>query len=198
MAIAGVGCLIAGEAITQTSTKKIEANEFILKDMSGKVRAALRIGEHGTGSVSWSGPQLVMFDAKGTARATLGYERRADGSGEHVQFKFFDEKGSRQFSVSTVSENGQVDIDLFHEAGSRVRIGVHPRQAEVLVAREREASLGSASIFANTRARGLAVVGEYSPDPSADEKPEIYLCTDRGKVQLELFDKQGNAVFSKP
>lgn len=56
--------LLMGQART---TRTIEANEFVLKDTSGRRRAVLHISDYVT-----PGPELVLFDENGTKRIELG------------------------------------------------------------------------------------------------------------------------------
>src|SRR5215469_10513399 len=65
---------------SQAPTKKtVEANEFILKDGNGNVRARLRMGEGN--SPAGAVPQLDLLDEKGTLRVQLtgGREPREGG-----------------------------------------------------------------------------------------------------------------------
>jgi hypothetical protein len=61
--------LLMGQA---SQKKTVEANEFILKDTTGKTRARLGIGA--------TGPDLAMFDTEGKARASLEVENDTTGT----------------------------------------------------------------------------------------------------------------------
>jgi hypothetical protein len=81
----------------QSSPKKIvEADEFVLKDAKGNVRARLRMG----GDFS-AVPELVLIDEKGTTRLRLRGGGPVDFSGMSV----FDEHG-RERGMFDANENG--------------------------------------------------------------------------------------------
>jgi hypothetical protein len=68
---------------SQAPTKKtVEANEFILKDGNGNVRARLRMGEGN--SPAWTVPQLDLLDEKGTLRVQLTGGREPREAGQNI------------------------------------------------------------------------------------------------------------------
>ena len=73
--------------------KHVEANEFILKDGNGLVRARLRMGE-GT-DPTWPVPQLDLLDEKSTLRVRLtgGVEPREKSILNLAGMYVFDEDG---------------------------------------------------------------------------------------------------------
>jgi hypothetical protein len=77
--------------------KTVEANEFILKDGNGKVRARLRMGEEGFPPA----PELVLIDEKGITRVKLYGGYLVNFSGINV----FDEHG-RERGMFDADENG--------------------------------------------------------------------------------------------
>jgi len=104
----GVAALVLAASLVlmgQASPKKtIEANEFILRDNSGKVRANLSLKE------KESIAQLVLFDNEGTRRATL--DSGVAGLGGNLSLA--DEHGKVRVSVSAMDlGNSKTALELF-------------------------------------------------------------------------------------
>jgi hypothetical protein len=126
--IVAASLLVMGQA---PSKKTVEANEFILNDDKGNVRARLRMG--------LTAPQLELVDEKGTARVRLrgGYSL-VGGPVNFSGISLFDEHG-RERGTFDADENGAEimvsgPVTVSEEQGFQATLGttdlVTPRSGE--------------------------------------------------------------------
>jgi hypothetical protein len=130
---AGVVALILAAAVFlmgQTAQKKtVEANEFILRDANGNLRAALGVDKDGTGLFLWDAagkiraalevvadePQLVLYDSAGKQSAALSIYKGVPGLG------LFDSAGNPRATLD-VGADGP-GLTLSDQEGFEATIG---------------------------------------------------------------------------
>lgn len=79
-----------------SARKTVEANEFILKDGNGRVRARLRMDED-----FFPVPELDLVDERGTTRVRLrGGDNRVGGAGNFSMISMLDEHGRERGSFA--------------------------------------------------------------------------------------------------
>ncbi|HXQ26974.1 MAG TPA: hypothetical protein VN822_11240 [Candidatus Acidoferrales bacterium] len=88
--------LIMGQA---PARKTVEANEFILKDDSGNVRARLAISARAAGATS----EMVLFDEKGNKSVRINGGIRAISSGGGVSI--FDPRGQERETLTVLQDS---------------------------------------------------------------------------------------------
>ncbi len=102
----GTVALIVAAAVVvmgQTRSKKtVEANEFILRDDGGNVRAKLSMNP--PESVYPAYPSLVLFDDKGKQRVQIIGDQTASG------LVLFNSQGGNQASFSEVWDGGLIEL----------------------------------------------------------------------------------------
>lgn len=172
-----------GKMVGSKPTKVVEAQEFIVRDASGKPRA--RLTETG----------LTLTDSSGKERIMLGLE--FDGSVNKLEFR--DEDGSPRFFVASYNLNqdqsvimrGNVDLALTGISGTiSVSTGTQPskkagsgtRPYLDLSEKDRKATteLGPAH---------LGLWYAHSREPGGHE-PRIELDVDDSGSRLTLYDKE--------
>ncbi len=96
--IVAASLLLMGQA---SGTKTVEANEFILKDSSGNVRAKLWM------NMALARPELVLFDAKEKAMVNLN-----GGSGSVLggEVSVFDSRGRERGLFSADDFGGHLSL----------------------------------------------------------------------------------------
>ncbi len=100
LALAGL-LVLAGQA---KSNRVVEANTFVLKDISGQVRAELKTDED-------SSPRLVLFDAHGGGRAWLDLSKKGEPA-----LRFWDASGKPLLELSTAVDRPR--LTLFSPQGN--------------------------------------------------------------------------------
>jgi len=180
MKLAGAVALVLAASVVLMGqvpvTRTVEANQFILKDGDGKVRADLAVNANGAGltlydpsgkvramlTVTPAGPGLSLHDAKGHSRVLVG----ADDTEDSFAVGFNDEKGTQRVALGFQHETGKL---YFFDTNQRPRIG--------LLAAEQLAGL---TIFDDTG----EVRGVYGMD--------------RGRPVVRLRDENGKVVWQAP
>jgi hypothetical protein len=99
--VAGAG-LLMGQAMPKATT--MEAEAFVLRDATGKQRAALHLAADG-------GPALSFFDPAGVGRAALRLDR--EGSPDLTLI----DQAAKNRAVLRVDRNGAPGLALFDPAG---------------------------------------------------------------------------------
>jgi hypothetical protein len=116
--------VVAGSLLVMgqvSPTRTVEANEFTLKDGSGKVRARLGMYRDPTASPDYpEEPRLALFDEKGQQRVTL------TGDGYGPMLALYDRKGHPRLNVGIVLDAGL--LYMSDEHGTLTRSAV-PRTA---------------------------------------------------------------------
>jgi hypothetical protein len=157
------------------SKKTIKANEFILKDGNGKVRARLRMGGD-----FFSVPGLDLIDEKGTTRVRLrGGSDRVGGVVNFSGISVFDEHG-RERGLFDADENGAAlaFISVKGTDDTLVRGGWIDVFGPVTVSDEQgfQATLGTADLV--------------TPRSGETHKTSA--------ASLVLFDKKKNVIWKAP
>jgi hypothetical protein len=173
----GVAMLIASTsliAMGQASSKKIiEANEFILRDESGNVRAKLAVNPSRLGGA----PEMFFFDERGRPRVELdgGPGRSTDGGGAVT---VYDGQGlMRGFLVATVSTGAILSIVDPHKASEHIG----------------EAVL-SGGMLSVSDAKGFsAALGVQALETSRTGETQT-----TSAASLMLFDKNKNVIWKAP
>jgi len=139
--IAAASLVVMGEAPLK---KTIEANEFILRDNSGNVRARLSVDE------KFSTTQLVLFDKEGKPRITaatgipsefLGATLRiADGHGrDRVFLKTDDVYGG---TLSLADQNGDSGTILHGDTGELPQVTIRQLTTPTVLLERKDEKLG--------------------------------------------------------
>lgn len=117
--------IVAGSLLLmgQASTKKtVEANEFLLKDSSGKVRAALSVGDlTGKDDPVYSTAQLVLYDKDGKERAKIESGLPVPGAGPNVS-KLSDLIGGGSLTLSDADGWPRVDLSADKAFGGKLSL----------------------------------------------------------------------------
>jgi hypothetical protein len=168
----GVAVLIASTsliAMGQAPSKKIiEANEFILRDDSGKVRARLSMTvPEGAATGFPSVAQLTLSDEKGknrvavsggTSSETLSFVQREPRSGV-PGFSVFDEQGrARGYFIETNGDGSSVQL-LDAKGNAPIRLGLGEVNADSVAAgRVLADSVAAGRVLADSVATGRVLV----------------------------------------
>jgi hypothetical protein len=98
-------CSFAALGMAAKKGRSVQANEFLLKDTDGTVRAALRMGS--------TGPRLLFYDENGKAvRALMGVL----GSGPALGL--YDKSGKTRISLAVASNGANL---TFNDADEKLR-----------------------------------------------------------------------------
>ena len=125
-----IAVIVAGVALLmgQAAQKKtVEANEFILRDTNGKIRAKLDIFA--------GGPHLDLFDAAGTVRVSLNNSKDGTGLG------LFDAAGKIRAGLTVDADADRPELTLSDQEGFEASIGT----TELLTPRTGESHKTSAA-----------------------------------------------------
>ncbi|MFQ5852935.1 MAG: hypothetical protein ACE5JU_20435 [Candidatus Binatia bacterium] len=174
VALAVIGAVVLmGQA---TGSKVVEAENFTVRDASGRVRAELRM-ESLTGG--WS-PRLKFYDDDGKLRAVLGLV-----GNDATELRFFKRNGKQRAGLS-VWESKQHGGDwsrlvFFDRNGNpRIDLGVQDDNPPYLLLRD-------------TAQRTRTVLGGVSL-----ETAQTGVVERRPESSLVLFGKDGKTIWSAP
>jgi hypothetical protein len=183
--------LVMGQA---PARKTVEANEFVLRDGSGNVRARLSMVE------TLDVPKVVLFDEKGkpSVQLTGGSGPTGGNAGVHGGISLFDSQGNERASF------------LVDENGAYIRLADAKDSVKALL---RESVLGiddGALMVANQETKAITVVssdhvmvsdgqGFFSTLGTADlVTPKTGETHKTSAASLALFDKDKNVIWKAP
>jgi hypothetical protein len=158
--------LVMGQA---ESKKTIEANEFILRDSAGNIRAGLFMGM----SKNRPMPMLALYDEKGEPSAVLNDEAIMFPAGE--------------FPGVTITSDGITDID------QRGIAEISPNQMSVDDGRASYTSVGPTSLVLSDAQGFSAVLG--ATDLTTPRTGETHKTS---AASLVLFDKSKDVIWEAP
>ena len=171
----------------------MEAEEFVLRDSSGKVRARL--------SMAAAGPALVMYDARETARIVIGVSDAAP------RIVVTDPNGKAALIVGHIPENGPF-VSLTGSDGKKTEMQTSSIQwmdssEKVRMALELLPKGPALRLF-DTNERPQAALAMLGADPifglyGPNGKPQVLLGNNvaAGPAFL-MYDSQGRTIVSLP
>jgi hypothetical protein len=198
----GAAALVAAASLAllgQAPAKRtVEANEFILRDGAGKVRARLAMHEKlGT-------PQLLLFDDKGNESIglTAGFEgdkvNLTDGSKAPERYggsvDIFDGQGrEREMLQANDLDGGEVMIGGFADFDKRGVTQVRAGSISIFDSNVHETLLSPGSVVVNDAQGFQATLGAQElATPRTGETHRT------SAASLVLFDKDKNVIWRAP
>lgn len=205
---AGLAILLVIAAFILTAqvlpTKVVEANEFVLKDASGKVRARLWFGVQPTSS-----PSMTMFDfydAEGKELAYLG----TDSSSHDANLKLGGEEGQGSVWLGATGQGAGISLKTSGNPRDGIGLSAYPGASSVFL--DGKMSWLTLEDTANASKTIRPWNGQEGPyvDATDAEGFETSLGASEtvskqtgvhhtsSAASLKMFDKSGNVIWSAP
>jgi hypothetical protein len=146
--------LVMGQA---PANKTVEANEFVLRDASGRVRARLAMKMSPDRKFDY--PDMVLLDPKGQARIELFGSNGGDVESSHAGLVLYDAKGQVRMNVGTGASSSSLSLS---DAEGNVRVSLDQMDFSAEdIARSTEdiaryGSVGTASLIVSSKKLGKA------------------------------------------
>ncbi|MBZ0135038.1 MAG: hypothetical protein K8I27_01540 [Planctomycetes bacterium] len=165
--------------MAEPAQASVEAQEFVIKNKDGKVRARIGVDENDSGSI-------MLYDKEGKLRATLANDSN-DYYGLRLHYSWNEKVGAELVA----GRSNDAELKFSNEEGeSRMRIYLGPKH--------------DAGIAVN-RADGKNAFNMESIDDSfsmyasgKDYKPRFSLrYTDEGETTMSLYDAAGTAKWTQ-
>jgi hypothetical protein len=178
-----------------TSKKTIEANEFVLRDDSGHVRARLSTATLPSGDPKTSRAQFVLFDTQGSQRTMLdsGFSGSLIGAGG-AALTLTDGNGKDKVYISADNNQGGI-LSLLDQKGlpgavlttlSAVLPGVNTKE---LILHDESGNIRARLFVTEKGATNMAIPGLTQSVPvTLNPKPMLALYDEKGQVGGMLDD----------
>ncbi len=177
--------IVMGQA---PSKKTVEANEFILRDSGGNVRAKLSMDVHvGSAPGYPASPQLVFFDEKGKQRVQM------DGDAFSPGLNLYDSQGRRRGSFDVALDTGVLFLSDEHGT-TKTRLTEGEASADEIVAHQMEVLDSSGNIRARffvtaKTTTTMTIPGMNAPVPvTFNPKATLALYDEKAQVSGVLDD----------
>lgn len=184
--------LLLGQA---PSKKTVEANEFVLRDASGNVRARLSVATLPSGDAKTSTAQFVLFDTQGSQRTKLdsGFSGTLVGAGG-AALTLTDGNGKDRVYISADNNQGGV-LSLLDQKGlpgaalttlSAVLPDVNTKE---LILHDKSGDIRARLFMTEKNTANMTIPGIAQPVPvTFNSKPALALYDEKGQVGGMLDD----------